>query len=136
MALLIEWSDQLSVKIPSIDRQHKMLIRYINELNDAIVEEKGSFVAGHVLRGLATYTSAHFMYEEMMFKSYNYSEIEGHKAAHGKLVDKVIDYKTRFESGDAEIADELLRFLKGWLTNHILKEDMAYSDYLISKGVR
>ncbi len=32
----IEWSEALSVKVSEIDRQHKMLIKMINDLNDAM----------------------------------------------------------------------------------------------------
>jgi hemerythrin len=39
------------------------------------------------------------------------------------------------DTGDFMIGVEVLAFLKDWLTNHIMKSDMAYSDFLVSKGV-
>jgi len=40
------------------------------------------------------------------------------------------------DNGDFMISIELLSFLKGWLTDHILKTDMAYSQFLIDRGVK
>ena len=90
----------------------------------------------YVVQELVHYTLVHFVYEEGLFKAYNYPAEENHKIAHHKLTDKVLQYKTRLDEGDKGIGDELMAFLKDWLTNHILKEDMAYSVYLTQRGVK
>ena len=132
----IEWNESLSVNIPSIDRQHKVLINLINKLDDALKENRSAAVVGHVLQELVHYTVVHFIYEEGLFGVYRYPEEENHKTAHHKLAEKVLQYKSRYESGDKAIGDELMAFLKDWLTNHIMKEDMAYSDHLSKRGVK
>lgn len=132
----IEWSNRLSVNIPSIDRQHKVLIGHINKLEEAMAKGNAALVLEFILNGLATYTQVHFIYEEMLFDVYTYPETSNHNMAHEKLLKRVGEYKTRFESGDTGIGPELLDFLKAWLNKHILKEDMAYSDYLVAKGVK
>lgn len=131
----IEWTDELSVGIGTVDGQHKVLIGYINELEEAIAGGTAREVVGLILNGLSSYTRAHFMYEEMLFDLHGYPETEGHKAAHGKLFDRVGEYRDRFTGGEGDIGPELLEFLKAWLNKHILKEDMAYSGYLLGKGV-
>ena len=133
---IIEWNDSLSVQIPSIDRQHKVLIDLINKLGKAIQEEKSTAAVSYVVQELVHYTVVHFVYEEGLFKTYGYPEEESHKIAHHKLADKVLQYKTRIEKGDKAIGDELMAFLKDWLTNHIMKEDMAYSAHLNQRGVK
>ncbi len=133
---LIEWSEALSTQIPSIDRQHRVILGYINELHDGV--ENGEFrgVLDNVLRGLVGYTRTHFAYEEMLFKRFGYEQQQEHKAVHQRMVDKVDDFKNRFAKGETDIGPELLEFLKDWLSHHILEDDMAYSKFMIEQGVK
>ena len=133
---LMQWRDQFSVKIPSVDRQHKVLIKYINQLDTASKKENSALEISHVLSGLISYTKVHFAYEEMMFRTYNYPESNDHMASHKHLLEKVAWYKRRFDNNEADIAQELLNLLMYWLNRHILQEDMAYSDFLLKKGAR
>ena len=132
----IEWNDRLSVSVPSIDRQHKTLIKYINKLEGALAGGKIAETLPFVLTGLKSYTQVHFIYEEMLFEKYHYPEEADHKVSHGKLFVKVADFQSRFEQGDTIFGPELLDFLKNWLNNHILKEDMSYSEFLLEQGVK
>lgn len=132
----IEWNDRLSVNISSIDRQHKTLIGYINKLNDALTEGKADALLSFILKGLASYTQAHFIYEEMLLQKYHYPETKEHQTAHGKLFLKVDEFKARLEQGDTGFALELLEFLKKWLNNHILRDDTAYSAFLLEQGIK
>ena len=133
---LIEWNEQWATKMASIDRQHKTLVGYINKLHDANQKGDPGMVLGFILNNLINYTKVHFSYEEMLFRMYDYPEEEDHKIAHKKLFEKVGKFKSRFEAGDMTVGNELLDFLKLWLNNHILKEDMAYSQFFIDKGVK
>ncbi|MEZ5589239.1 MAG: bacteriohemerythrin [Gammaproteobacteria bacterium] len=132
----MEWTEELSVKIPSIDRQHRTLIGYINKLDDALGRGHAEQLIEMILNGLVRYTTAHFMYEEMLFSLHHYPETDGHKIAHGKLYKKVDEFKQRFAQGDPTVGPELLDFLKSWLQKHILKEDMAYSGFFQECGVK
>jgi hemerythrin len=132
---LFEWDEILSIKIPSVDRQHKVLIGYINELYDNMQTGRiNNSLIDFILKKLVGYTRTHFAYEEILFSTYKYPDQADHKLAHEKLLNKVVDFKTRFEKGE-DVAVELLEFLKNWLTNHILKEDIAYSQHMIDNGV-
>jgi len=131
-----EWSKSLSVNIPSIDRQHQMLISYINELHDAIgASANASQLTGSVLLKLVNYTTVHFLYEEMLFGTYGYAEEEEHKQSHQKFIDQIAHMSAELKKGNPEIPEQLLELLKSWLNHHILKDDMAYSAFLVSKGV-
>ncbi len=133
----MEWRDQFSVGIPSVDRQHKVLIKYINQLHVASKKEDGGALEiGHILGGLISYTKVHFAYEEMMFRTYQYPGTDDHMLSHRRVLEKVAWYKRRFDNQETDIAKELLELLIYWLNHHILQEDMAYSEYLIGKGAR
>lgn len=131
---LMIWREQFSTHIPSIDRQHKVLIKYINDLHESAKKEDSSLEMAHILGGLISYTKIHFAYEEMLFRTYNYAETEEHLNSHQRLIEKIAWYKKRFDKKESNVTNELLDLLKYWLNHHILQEDMAYSRYLISKG--
>lgn len=133
---LITWTDELSVGIDSIDTQHKKLINMINSLNDALENGSANYVIHKIFDGLAVYTIVHFNYEEKLFEQYGYENSAEHKEEHAELKEQVIELQKKMEDGNFMISIELLSFLKSWLTNHILKTDMAFSEFLISKGVK
>lgn len=132
--MFYEWQDNLSVGVPSIDRQHKVLIALINELHTAIEAGEGQAIAKHVLKKLINYAKAHFIYEEGLFTGQNYEATAEHLDSHRKIEAKLADLKLRSNDPGYNLSDELMLFLKNWLTNHILKEDMGYSELLVSNN--
>lgn len=135
--MLIEWTDELSVGIDSIDEQHKKLVNMINALNDAMLTNSSHELLGKIFTGLAAYTQKHFAYEENMFAEYGYTDSEEHKRQHNELIAQVVELKERFiEDPQGTMSADLMLFLKRWLTNHIMRTDKEYAEFLISKGVK
>ena len=134
---LIEWTAELSVGIDSIDEQHKKLVNMINALNDAMLTNSSHELLGKIFTGLAAYTQKHFAYEENMFAEYGYADSEEHKRQHNELIAQVIELKEKFIANPQRtMSADLMLFLKRWLTNHIMRTDKEYSEFLISKGVK
>jgi len=134
---LIEWSTELSVGIKSIDEQHKKLVNMINALNDAMLLGESNELLGEIFSGLAAYTQKHFTYEENMFAEFGYSGSQEHKRQHTELIAQVIELKEKFiENPQGTISADLMLFLKRWLTNHIMRTDKGYTEFLRSKGVK
>jgi len=131
-----EWNERMSVNIPSVDRQHQVLIGYINNLHDAIVKGNSLFVASSIISKLKNYTRVHFVYEELLFDQHGYEETSEHKMQHTKFISKLDQLKEMCKNKDADVNDKLLEFLKNWLNDHILVEDMSYSKFLLEKGVQ
>lgn len=133
---LIDWSQDLSVGIQSIDDQHKKLINMINALHDAMSQNQGDAVMGKIFEGLAGYTQKHFAYEEELFAKHGFPGSDAHKKEHEALISQVAELKKQFDYGQAVITMDLMQFLKGWLNDHIKGTDKKYTDFLLSKGVR
>ncbi len=134
--MFYEWNDNLSVGVPSIDRQHKVLIALINDLHISIEIGKGQSDAKLILKKIINYAIAHFIYEESLFTSKNYVATKEHLASHENIKTKLLDLKTKSEDANFNLSEELMVFLKNWLNNHILKEDMGYSELLINNKVQ
>jgi len=132
----IQWNETLSIGIDSIDEQHKTLVDMINSLSDALEKGETNDVLQKIFNGLADYTVSHFGYEEELLEQCGYTESEAHKNEHKALYNQVRHLQKKLENGDFTISVELMSFLKGWVTNHILKTDKAYAPFLITQGVR
>lgn len=126
-----EWSERLSIGDEVLDRQHRVLIGYINALAETM-EQKNDFgvLSGILLIKLVTYTKTHFLYEEMLFQAHNYPETEEHHQYHQLLTQQVDEFYLRFKAGDAQLGDELLQFLIEWLNRHILGSDLAFVEFV------
>lgn len=133
----IQWSEDYSVGISSIDEQHKTLINYINDLNTAMAVGEANIIIGDILLGLGQYTKKHFQYEEELFEKYGYPSSDSHIKEHQALLEQVSSLKLRFESDlSGSLSLEIMQFLKNWLMNHIQKSDKEYSQFLIEKGAK
>ncbi|MFZ8934785.1 MAG: bacteriohemerythrin [Bacteriovoracaceae bacterium] len=132
---LIEWGPKYQTGIKSIDSQHEKLVGYINDLHEAMLAGKGGEVVEKILQLLIDYTETHFNYEEKLFEVHKYTKEKEHRRLHSLLVQDIKDFKAKFENGETELTEELMEFLKDWLENHILIEDVKYVNELSSKGV-
>jgi len=132
----LAWDNSYSTGIQKFDEQHKVLIRMVNDLHDAMQQKRSKEAVGQILRGLAEYTVTHFADEEKVFAQTHYPDEANHKVIHKKLVDQVVGFIGKFQSGEAVLSQDLLSFLQDWLINHIKGEDKKYGPHLIKNGVR
>ena len=127
----------MSVKIPSIDEQHKEMMEMINLLHDSIAKGNSKTVLVEIFEGLAQYTKHHFTYEEKLFKQYGYDGQVKHIKEHQKLINKVNDLKQKMENEEGfMLGMEVMDFLNQWLTGHIQGSDKNYTAFLRSNGVK
>lgn len=132
----IEWKDNFSVGIVSIDNHHRKLIDFINDLHDAIASDKTQETLGLIIENIISYTVHHFSYEEELFDKYGYEDTSAHKAKHKELIQDTLKLQEQFKSGKVEISIQILDFLTDWLNKHILETDKQYTPFLKSKGVK
>ncbi len=131
----LTWTNEYSVNVREIDAQHRKLMDMINRLYDAMREGRGAQATGQVLRELIDYTRAHFAYEERLLSQHGYPEFPGHKSEHDRLARKVTEFQQKFAAGNTMLALDLSKFLKDWLTTHILGTDKKYAAFLNGRGV-
>ncbi|MCP4271952.1 MAG: bacteriohemerythrin [Gammaproteobacteria bacterium] len=122
----IEWTDDLNTNIDVIDKQHRRIVEYINQLYEAqeIIDKR---LVNEVISDLVEYTVSHFSFEESLMEQANYPFLNPHKKVHGLFVKRVSGFVERHDAGE-DITDELLIVLRRWLINHIKSEDQDYID--------
>ena len=132
----VQWKDEYSVGIDSIDQQHKRLLTLINQLQTAIDYSTGEEFQREALDELVDYTKTHFTYEEGLMEQNQYPDFEPHKAQHAKMIKKVEEVLSEYQKDQDTAMTNAVEFLKGWLINHINGTDKEYSSFLIEKGVK
>jgi hemerythrin len=133
---LISWSSNMSVGVAKIDKEHQGLIDLINLLHSEMLAGKSKEALGVVLDKLITYTKTHFATEETLFRTHKYPQEAAHVKEHQALTQKAQALQADLKAGKTVISAPVLDFLRDWLTNHILKQDMAYKLFFAGKGVK
>lgn len=126
----VAWSDDLCIGIPKVDEEHQKLVEILNQLDEASHNGKGSRVMGDILAQLIEYTKFHFASEEEVMLDAEYPKLKLHSAQHRQLVEKVEKLNVKFHNSGQRITKETMDFLKYWLTNHILVDDMAMGKFV------
>ena len=131
---LITWTDNMSVGVGRIDKEHQKLIELINRLHDAMKTGSGKTIVGPVIVELVSYCNTHFADEERRMAACNYAGLAGHKQAHDAFAKQCREFLAQYQSGSAMLSQDVLRMLKDWLVNHIEKMDQGYVSALVGKA--
>jgi hemerythrin len=131
MALIV-WSEEFSVKVPTLDADHRKLVEMINTLHDAMKSGKGKDVLERIISDATNYTLQHFANEEKLMVQCNYSGYQEHKKIHEEFIQKIAELKKQYDSRQLQ-SSAMLSTLQTWLLTHIVNIDKQYSPAL-SKG--
>ena len=134
--MLVSWGERFAIGIPSIDDQHKELVRLFNELYDAVQIGNGHEKLKDTFDRLTQYTLDHFSYEERLLYENGYTHLEAHIREHSELTDRLSAIRDKYEAGTRMLSLETLPFLMNWLVKHIQCVDKSYAELLIERGVK
>ncbi len=131
------WTEQLCIGIDVIDQQHRRIVEYINQLDEARTNGYSREEMGWLINELVDYTISHFGFEESLQQDAKYPFINAHKKVHELFTQRVADYQARFNKGE-DVAKELNSLLVTWLFNHIKRDDADYVEtvkgHLLKQG--
>jgi hemerythrin len=119
------WTDQLNVGIEVIDQQHRRIVEYINQLDDARSNGMSNDEITWLLNELVDYTISHFGFEESLQEEAKYPFLTSHKKVHELFTMRVADFQKRAEQGE-DVIKGLNSLLVTWLFNHIKRDDNDY----------
>ncbi len=130
----IQWSDTLSVSVPTIDEQHKRLIAIVNDIHATVVAGAERTALNRIFDELISYTVYHFRTEEEFFEKFHYADRELHKTQHNELTQKALELQETYQQGSATVSYEVLDFLHDWLVTHIIGSDRQFGRFLAARG--
>jgi len=125
----LSWYDRYSTGNAEIDTQHRKLFELVNHF-DSVIKMGMTEELGRILEDIITYSIGHFSFEEELMEMAEFPQFQSHKKIHEELIKQVQDMRARMKEGGHASSTSVARFLADWLTNHIIREDLAYKPYL------
>ncbi|CAA7623483.1 Hemerythrin; FOG: CheY-like receiver [Candidatus Terasakiella magnetica] len=130
----ITWSERMSVGVPALDADHKILIGLINLLQRSIGDSEEYAAVGSVLQSLSEYVAQHFAREEGIMAACRYPLASQHHATHIGFNDRVRQLQARYDESHASVrARDCLTVLNSWLIDHICTADMNYRGWMVGR---
>ena len=133
----MQWQENLSVGIESIDNQHKQWFEYLNKAAEAVASQKNQAQISKTLNFLIDYTEAHFSTEEKYMTDCNYAGLQEHKAKHNELRTTLANLIKDFEEEGvtSKLAQSIHTFLGNWLIQHIHEVDMKFGAFVKKENI-
>ncbi|KAB2925926.1 MAG: bacteriohemerythrin [Bacteroidetes bacterium] len=131
---VLQWSQDLSVRVPSLDAQHQTMIALINELHDAVTGGRPRLFVDAAIEKVVEYTREHFSFEENCLLKACYQRFEHHQCEHSELAAKLDLLRWRHRNGDDAAGTELVETLTTWVHRHIRGSDRSYAGHLVRSG--
>lgn len=130
----LEWRDKMSVGNEAMDIDHQKLVGYLNDLHDMMSGIPNPESVERLLDKLVDFTEYHFGTEERLLRLCRYPHLDDHKESHKELVKQLMEIRDGYRENPSERRlIQMFDFLSNWLMRHILREDMAYKDYIVKK---
>lgn len=126
----IAWSKILSVGCNEIDEDHRKLVGIFNTLNQAVQAGESSEYLAATLEELINCTVWHFSHEERLMLKHRYPDAAAHKSEHRDLIEGARELQQTLLQAKSPMAEDHIRFLERWLTEHILTADMRLGAFL------
>lgn len=131
------FTDKYKTGIELVDDEHAHLFEIIRDTNDLIHAELLHDKYDEIMRLLAelkNYTEFHFHDEEMLMERIHYPELEAQKRAHSAFVKRLVEIDLSelddMDNNQQEYLLDLIQFLLGWLSNHILGADKKIGQFM------
>lgn len=131
----MEWSDQYSVGIDSIDSQHRHFFALINTLHEAFLRGEGEYELHQTIEELADYAALHFQSEENLLREIKFPLTLNHEDEHARFTGKIQGFRDKLSSGNFAITVPLMDLMKQWLSGHILGSDKKYAAFIVENQI-
>ena len=128
----VRWDEKYRVGNEQIDREHQYLFELINAFYDAFSEKRDRTLLISLLNRLVEYSERHFSNEESLMQAKAYVALEEHRQRHEKLFEQIFELNARLADRAFNPTHDTLAFLKGWLSDHIVQEDLLFGAFLKS----
>ena len=127
---MIDWEKKYQLGIKEIDKQHKKFFTLAKKVYNLANDKSSKKTIDKAVVDLINYAKEHFSEEEKSMEINKYPMLEQQKNAHRKFIEKVCNYQKNIMIGDLVTTTSIFNFSWDWLSQHILKMDKKYKEFL------
>jgi hemerythrin len=127
---VFRWKEDYALGVDFLDREHRRLFESAQHVYRTIQEGRAREEVCSALTDLAEHSRRHFETEEEHLNRHGYPDARRHAELHGKLQSLIEEKCEMVKSDNYHVDLEFLGFLKHWVLDHIVSEDMRFKEYL------
>ena len=127
---LLEWQEEFSVGVASVDAEHRELIDLVNDLHQQMTSGSSQEHVVETLGEIFARIAAHFALEETVMKESRYDEYREHKASHEALLDELRDIMDQVEDDGSYDEARLSVKMRDWFGEHFRSYDARLHRHL------
>ncbi len=135
----LEWKEEYSIGVESIDKEHRRLFKIMTKLLAFVNEEKKSqWACQEGIKYFKEHAMKHFADEEKYMMSINYAGIKTHRHLHQnfrKYTLPSLEEELERSNYSSDAVEHFIGVCTGWMIGHTLTEDRAITGEDVSKWV-
>jgi hemerythrin len=114
----LQWRDEFSIGIDSVDFEHQNLMEMINMIYAELDNRRDIAEIRRTVGEVHAEVSAHFALEERIMREAGYEEFAAHKNDHENLLDQIRTLMDAIENDPEHALDVLSEQLADWFSGH------------------
>jgi hemerythrin len=128
--MAIEWTAELAVGIPEVDRQHQHLYAIANALHEAMRAGRAEPLPG-ILALLREFAEGHFATEERHMRWRGYPALAAHREEHASFMTQLEVFEAAALAGvRPSLVVDVSIFLGVWMRDHIRGSDVDFGRWV------
>jgi len=133
--MAVIWRKNMSVGNDLIDHDHHFMINFVNTIELVLQTPREKDMLLAVFEQLHDYALAHFRREESIQRKIEYPNSLNHRVLHAELAKQLNELIHEITNSNDPLeleqkAPDIVAFLKHWLMDHVLKEDLLLKPFL------
>jgi hemerythrin len=132
----MEWDNDFSIGIESLDEQHKTLLQMANDLvtsAECCDRSQGVYLQ-IIMRKLIVFVRNHLYTEEMLMKTTGYPSLSEHREKHEEFLNKILNLN-KIKMGVDNEPDKLASLLHDWALSHIATMDNQFGKFFMQREI-
>lgn len=116
--------------LADIDSQHRVLDEMLSNMKCRLGTESDDEAVSEALNAMSRYAVEHFKLEEAAMRDSGYPDLSAHSLAHREFLKMTTDFCLGIITDQRAGTGEIIRYLEGWLHDHVADEDECLNHYL------
>lgn len=126
---LIRWKKEYEIGIAKLDKQHRKIIKILNQVIERHGMGSDQKEIGSILDSLQDYIKEHFRTEEEYMLDHQYPGYQEQRKQHNQFIDRLLNAQNEYLKHGRLTSINLFNFVWDWFSQHILNSDKKLSNF-------